>query len=35
MSVFGLSEEALFDWLEKDGWKESRFERLVVREMPD
>jgi hypothetical protein len=35
LSVFGLNEEALFDWLEKDGWKESRFERLVMREMPD
>jgi hypothetical protein len=33
--VFGLNEHALFDWLEKDGWKESRFERLVTREMPD
>jgi hypothetical protein len=35
MSVFGLNESALFDWLEKDGWREARFERLVVREMPD
>jgi hypothetical protein len=35
LSVFGLNEEVLFDWLEDDGWKESRFERLVVREMPD
>jgi hypothetical protein len=35
LSVFGLNEHALFDWLEKDGWKESRFERLVTREMPD
>jgi hypothetical protein len=35
LSVFGLNEGALFDWLEADGWKESRFERLVKREMPD
>jgi len=35
LSVFGLNEGALFDWLESDGWKESRFERLVRREMPD
>lgn len=35
LSVFGLNEGALFDWLEDDGWKESRFERLVVRELPD
>ncbi|RSH93186.1 hypothetical protein EHS25_007539 [Saitozyma podzolica] len=35
LSVFGLNEHALFAWLEKDGWKESRFERLVTREMPD
>jgi hypothetical protein len=35
LSVFGLNEGALFGWLEGDGWRESRFERLVVREMPD
>ena len=35
LSVFGLNEEALFDWLESDGWKESRFDRLVQRELPD
>lgn len=35
LSVFGLHEGALFDWLAEDGWKESRFERLVTREMPD
>ena len=35
LSVFGLDERALFDWLEGDGWKESRFERLVQREMPE
>lgn len=35
LSVFGMNEGALFDWLEDDGWKESRFERLVVRELPD
>lgn len=35
LSVFGLNEEALFNWLQTDGWKESRFERLLVREMPD
>lgn len=35
LSVFGLSEEPLFDWLADDGWKESRFERLVTRELPD
>lgn len=34
-SVFGLDEKALFGWLEEDGWKESRFERLVQRELPD
>lgn len=33
--MFGLNEQALFDWLAKDGWKEARFERLVTREMPD
>jgi len=33
--VFGLDEAALFGWLEDDGWKESRFERLVQRELPD
>ncbi len=35
LSVFGLNEAALFDWLESDGWQESRFDRLVQREMPD
>ncbi|WVQ84426.1 hypothetical protein IAT38_006578 [Cryptococcus sp. DSM 104549] len=35
LSSFGLSEGSLFEWLEKDGWKEKAFERLVVREMPD
>lgn len=35
LSVFGLDERALFGWLEADGWRESRFDRLVVREMPD
>lgn len=35
LSVFGLHEDALFDWLAQDGWKDSRFERLVVRELPD
>jgi hypothetical protein len=35
LSVFGLNEQALFDWLRDDGWKEARFERLVIREMPD
>lgn len=35
LSVFGLNEGALFDWLADDGWKESRFDRLVTREMPD
>ncbi|BEI81104.1 hypothetical protein CcaverHIS002_0202640 [Cutaneotrichosporon cavernicola] len=35
LSVFGLHEDALFDWLAQDGWKESAFERLVVRELPD
>ena len=35
LSVFGLNEDALFDWLESDEWRESRFERLVSREMPD
>ncbi|TXT12982.1 hypothetical protein VHUM_01383 [Vanrija humicola] len=35
LSVFGLTEDALFDWLEHDGWRDSRFERLVIRELPD
>ena len=35
LSVFGLNEDAIFDWLANDGWKEARFERLVTREMPD
>ncbi|RXK37992.1 hypothetical protein M231_04778 [Tremella mesenterica] len=35
LSVFGLNEDALFGWLAEDGWREARFERLVVREMPD
>jgi hypothetical protein len=35
LSVFGLNEDALFDWLAADTWRESRFERLVIREMPD
>jgi hypothetical protein len=35
MSVFGLNEAALFGFLKTDGWKESRFERLLVRELPD
>lgn len=35
LSVFGLNDGAMFDWLENDGWRESRFERLVVRELPD
>jgi hypothetical protein len=35
LSVFGLNEQALFDWMANDGWREARFERLVTREMPD
>ncbi|ORX37609.1 rab-GTPase-TBC domain-domain-containing protein [Kockovaella imperatae] len=35
LSVFGINEDYLFDWLESEEWKESRFERLVKREMPD
>lgn len=35
LSVFGLNEDALFEWLAHDGWKEARYERLVTREMPD
>jgi len=35
LSVFGLAEDPLFEWLENDGWKDSRFERLVTRELPD
>ncbi|WWC73596.1 uncharacterized protein I206_107568 [Kwoniella pini CBS 10737] len=35
LSVFGLNEHNLFDWLSNDGWKEKAFERLVTREMPD
>ncbi|WWC92902.1 uncharacterized protein L201_007864 [Kwoniella dendrophila CBS 6074] len=35
LSVFGLNENTLFDWLSNDGWKEKGFERLVTREMPD
>jgi hypothetical protein len=33
--VFGLNEDALFEWLARDEWKEARYERLVTREMPD
>ncbi|KAK6908825.1 hypothetical protein I204_01890 [Kwoniella mangroviensis CBS 8886] len=35
LSVFGLNEHTLFEWLGNDGWKEKAFERLVLREMPD
>ncbi|WVW86820.1 hypothetical protein I302_108875 [Kwoniella bestiolae CBS 10118] len=35
LSVFGLNEHTLFEWLGEDGWKEKGFERLVLREMPD
>ncbi|WRT69798.1 uncharacterized protein IL334_006789 [Kwoniella shivajii] len=35
LSVFGLNEQTLFDWLKEDAWKEKGFERLVLREMPD
>lgn len=35
LSVFGLHEDALFDWLSNDGWRDSRFERLCMRELPD
>lgn len=35
LSVFGLHEEPLFEWLEHDGWRESGFQRLVTRELPD
>ena len=35
LSVCGLNETVLFQWLENDGWRQSRFERLVSREMPD
>jgi hypothetical protein len=31
----GLHEDQLFEWLEHDTWKDSRFERLVMRELPD
>lgn len=35
LSVFNLNEDALFDWLVRDGWREARYDRLVTREMPD
>jgi hypothetical protein len=35
LSVLGLHEDQLFEWLEHDTWKDSRFERLVMRELPD
>ena len=35
MSVFNLTEEAIFRYLETDGWRWERYERLILREMPD
>jgi hypothetical protein len=35
LSVFGIDEHTLFSWLADDGWKESRYVRLLTREMPD
>lgn len=35
LTPFGVEEDVLFDVLAHDGWKESRFERLLVRELPE
>ena len=35
MSVFGLDEDVMFRYLEGDGWKWERWERLLLRETPD
>lgn len=35
LTPFGVTEDTLFQALEKDGWKESRFHRLLTRELPE
>jgi hypothetical protein len=35
LTVFGINEESIFNALGQDGWKESRFERLLTRELPE
>ncbi|WVN87461.1 uncharacterized protein L203_102643 [Cryptococcus depauperatus CBS 7841] len=35
LGLFGVNEGVLFGRLENDEWRESAFERLVLREMPD
>jgi hypothetical protein len=35
LSVFHVDEKAIFDRLAEDQWKESRYERLAQRELPD
>jgi TBC1 domain family member 14 len=35
LSVFHVDEKAIFERLSEDNWKESRYERLAQRELPD
>ena len=35
LTVFGVNEDTIFEALGNDGWKESRFDRLLTRELPE
>jgi hypothetical protein len=35
LTCLGVTEDAIFDALEHDDWKESRFNRLCQRELPE
>lgn len=35
LTPFGVNEETIFRSLASDNWKESRWERLLVRELPE
>jgi hypothetical protein len=35
LTPFGVNEETIFRSLGSDNWKESRWERLLVRELPE
>ncbi|KAG7562200.1 hypothetical protein FFLO_02385 [Filobasidium floriforme] len=35
LAPFGVNEDAIFDALSNDNWKESRYERLLTRELPE
>lgn len=35
LTCLGVTEDSIFETLQRDQWKESRFDRLCQRELPD